>query len=204
MRARLTTGLPLSRRRSASVSERTILLTRRRPSYMPHGHFPQPMQARLYATWFSGTIPSAVQSVPAKAIIPTTKAARVAINNHLAFTPSLPFGKPPTTREPATIREVLPFLLSREKLLASTYNDAGSGFSQREHSSTLLRVGTSLICRIFADTRTLLGVAYPSENSAQANFIELRQGEGRRNRESGSSTSENLPTKKISDVCLHS
>src|SRR5215217_430524 len=50
----------------------------------------------------SGGIPSAAQAVEAKAIIPTTiRAARVANNNHLAFTPSPPFGKLPTTREPA-------------------------------------------------------------------------------------------------------
>jgi hypothetical protein len=36
--------------------------------------------------YFSGAITSAPQSVPAKAIIPATRAARVAINNHLPFT----------------------------------------------------------------------------------------------------------------------
>jgi hypothetical protein len=36
--------------------------------------------------YFSGTIPSAAQSVPAKAIIPATKAARVANHTHLPFT----------------------------------------------------------------------------------------------------------------------
>jgi len=55
--------------------------------------------------------------------------------------------------------------------LASTYNDTGSGFSRQEHSSTLLRVGTSLICRIFAVAWALLEVA---------NFRECPKGEVRR------------------------
>jgi hypothetical protein len=38
--------------------------------------------------YFSDAIPLAAQSVPAKAIIPTTMAARVANNNHLPFTNS--------------------------------------------------------------------------------------------------------------------
>jgi hypothetical protein len=44
--------------------------------------------------------------------------------------------------------------------------------SRREHSNTLVTGGVSLICRIFAVARTLLGVAYPSEDSGQANFYE--------------------------------
>jgi len=52
--------------------------------------------------------------------------------------------------------------------------------SRREHSSTLDTGSTSLIRRIFAVARTLLGVAYPSEKSAQANFGECSKGEVRR------------------------
>jgi hypothetical protein len=67
--------------------------------------------------YFSGAILSAAQGVPAKAIIPTTRAARVANNIHLPFTPSPPFGKLPTTREPATTRkQVLCFLLRNQAL----------------------------------------------------------------------------------------
>jgi hypothetical protein len=38
--------------------------------------------------YFSGAIPSAAQSVPAKAIIPATRVARVANNTYLSFTNS--------------------------------------------------------------------------------------------------------------------
>jgi hypothetical protein len=78
--------------------------------------------------YFTGAITSAAQSVPAKAIIPT-RAARVAINSHLAFTPSPPFGKLPTTREPATTPKRFPCLLLRNQALSLYLRDAGSGFS---------------------------------------------------------------------------
>ena len=65
------------------------------------------------------------------------------------------------------------FLLCNEALGLYLQRDAGNGgFSRRKHSSTLVTVGTSLICRIFAVARRLQGVAYPSEDSGQANFYE--------------------------------